>query len=497
MSRAVARLVLLAVVLAEADPAAAQNGVASTSVETLCRVAPEPSAEAVWMLEEGDLILRYEGVSTSTGQWIRVTSSLFVRDGGPDHCWVPSSDLVLSRGTGHFLQLADGLLSADLSPTLDELLAVHNLFEHPWYREQVEAFAVLTERRRDLLARAVEVAQRPRLDGRRPVDDDLLVLAWLESLGEEPMGSAEDRRGEGPELVIIAPDVACRSHPSRTAYYYSHILPLDFHFRAERADTTVAGEDWVHVGLRACWVLGAHTAPGDSEEHVVSIADRFLTSGEGWSSDNRLRLYIILSGWNRGHRGEVEGSPALGLARLRVLRIALHEFRPHAAGVRTHAWIASLGDEVALTDEGHSWTVSDEAYLSLYEQHQADPSAEEILWTYAMESDGYSCEGEFACSVRAVVIERLARYWTDFPRGRHIAEAVEEALALVGSGLELCNAARGPEKDTPEAGMWSWSGWDRSGVELTRELLATLAEVKEEDKAPLLESLAELEACAA
>ena len=367
MSRAVARLVLLAAVLAEADPAAAQNGVASTSVETLCRAAPEPSAEAVRMLEEGDLILRYEGVSTSTGQWMRVTASLFGRDGGPDHCWVPSSDLVLSRGAGHFLQLADGLLAADLSPTLDELLAVHNLFEHPWYREQVE----------------------------------------------------------------------------------------------------------------------------------VTIADRFLASGEGWSSDNRLRLYIILSGWNRGHRGEVEGSPALGLARLRVLRMALHEFMPHVAGVRTHAWIASLGDEVALTDEGHSWTVSDEAYLSLYEQHQADPFAEEILWTYAIESDGYSCEGEFACSVREVVIERLARYWTDFPRGRHIAEAVEEARALVGSGLELCNAARGTGKDTPEAGMWSWSGWDRSGVELTRELLATLAEVKGEDKAPLLERLAELEACAA
>ena len=44
--------------------------------------------------------------------------------------------------------------------------------------------------------------------------------------------------------------------------------------------------------------------------------------------------------------------------------------------------------------------------------------------------------------------------------------------------------------------MWGWSGWDRSGEELTRELLATLEGVSEEDKAPLLEMLGELNRCA-
>jgi hypothetical protein len=298
-------------------------------------------------------------------------------------------------------------------------------------------------------------------------------------------------------MAVIAPDVACRYRPSRTAYSYSRVLPLDFHFRTERADTSVAGEAWVHVGLWACWVPGEHTAAGDSEEHVMTMTDRFLASGEGWSSDNRLRLFNVLSSRNRGHREEVEASPALGLARLRVLEVALDELGARTSGVRTHAWIAALGDEVTLTDEGHSWTVSDEAYLSLYEKHRADPFAEEILWTYARESAGYECEGGFACGVRGAVIDRLARYWAHFPDGRHIAEAVEEARALIGYGLESCRAARGPETDSPAAGAWRWSGWDRSGAEITRELRATLAEVNGEDKAPLLEVLAELEACAA
>ena len=430
MSRAVARAVLLAGVFAGPNPAAAQNGTALASVEAPCRAAPSPSADALGMLETGDLVLVFQGVYAATGPWTRVTPSR------PGHgvsggCWVPSSDLAQARGTGHFLQLADRLLSATVGPTLDELLAVHNLFAHPWHREEVEASAVLSERHRGLLARTVEVAQRPQSDGRRPVDEPL-VLAWIESLGEQVK--------------------------------YSE---------------------------------GEHMTPGDSEENLVAMTDRLLASEEDWSFDNRLRLYNVLSSWNRGHREVVEASPVLGLARLRVLGVALDDLEARAAGVRTQAWIASLADEVTLTDEGHSWTVSDEAYLGLYQKHREDPFAEEILWTFASESAGYSCEGEFACSVRWAVVERLARYWTDFPNGRHIAEAVAQGRTVLGYGLESCNAARGADPDSPEAGTWEWSGWDRSGAEITRELKATLAEVNDEDKAPLLGVLAELEACAA
>lgn len=523
--RAVGWFLLSAATLAGPAAVAAQYETASVSAETTCRAAPWHSEDAVGMFEVGDLVLVHGGAGTSDGQWMRVASSLPGGYGFPDGCWVPLTDMVLARGTGHFLQLADGLLSATAWPTLDELLAAHNLFGQPRYRDEVEASAVLTERRGHLLARAVEAAQRPRLGGRRPADDDPLILAWLESLGEQVTYS-EDRRGngwwtmavaarereaepsqsrpieratrpDGREMAIIAPDVACRSRPSRTAYYHANALPLDFHFRAERPDTIVAGDAWVHVGLWGCWVLREHTAPGESEEHVVTIADRFLTSGEGWSSDNRLRMYNVLSSWNRGHREEVEASPALGLARLRVLGVALADLRPRAAGVRAKAWTASLGNEIRLAQEGHAWAVSDEAYLNLYEKHRSDPFAEDIMWAFASESAGRDCEGGFACSVNEAVINRLARYWTDFPGGRHIAEAVEKARSLIGHGLESCQAAHGTRTDSPDAGMWRWSGWDRSGAEITRELRATLEAVSDQEKAPLLEALAELEACAA
>ena len=86
--------------------------------------------------------------------------------------------------------------------------------------------------------------------------------------------------------------------------------------------------------------------------------------------------------------------------------------------------------------------MSDDAYLTVYEKHRLDPFAEEIMWKYASESDAYSCEGEFACGVQQAVNKRLARYWVDFPNGRHIAEAVERGRAVLVRGEQTCDAAR-------------------------------------------------------
>ncbi|MCE2397599.1 MAG: hypothetical protein J4F34_00940 [Gemmatimonadetes bacterium] len=403
-------------------------------------------------------------------------------------------------------------------------MAVHNLFVHPMYREHVAGSAVFGQRRAALLARAVEEAQRWHGLLGRPVDRDPLILAWMESLGQRVRYS-EDRWGQGMwtavegavvgdagpadsqrvepetphesrELAVIAPDVACRVDPWRTGQV-SRVLPVDYHFRTDRSDTAVAGESWVHLRPHRCWVPAALAAPADTDEHVLTIADRFVTSGEAWSFDNRVRLYTVLSSWNRGHRKEVEASAILGLRRLEVLRMTLLRLQPGWTGTLTHAWIESLGHEVALTAEGHAWTVSDEVYMALYEKHRADPFAEEILWGYASESDAYSCEGDVVCKVRQAVNRLLARYWTDFPGGRHIAEAVELGRTVLGDALERCRAAHAAGPESGRARGWEWGAWDEAGPEITRELMASLEDVSEEDKAPLIETLDQLRECAA
>ena len=492
--------------------------------DVVCRVAPADSSAAAGTLPIATEILVGRTATGESGEtWIHMGSASAGGLGIPDDCWIPGSLVVSTRVGRHLPLLADRLLSATAWPSFDDLLAVHNQFTHPWYRERVEGSPVLAGRRRDLLTKAVEAAQRVGPGGRRAVDDPL-VLAWIESLGPR-VSYSEDRTGrgawtmvagvprgdlgppdpgrpgpatrpEGRELAIIAADVACRSRPSRTVPDHVTVLPLDFHFRAERADTSVAGEAWVRVNMWGCWVLAAHTAPGDSEGHVLTIAERLLSATADWSLENRLRVYNVLSSRNRGHRDEVEASPILGLRRLETLDVTLDGLHPMFADVRSRAWTRSLGDEVALKHEGHAWTVSDEAYLALYDRYRSDPLADDILWRYASES-AWDCEGDFACSVEEGVNARLARYWTQFPGGRNIAEAIEAARLVLGYGLKSCIAARDPGGDATEARMWGWSGWGREGGEITRELLATLEEVREEDKAPLLETLGELEACAA
>ena len=513
--------------------AAAQqpSRVSLATPEVVCHVAPSHSATVAEVLRltgnvgrAVEIRVQRTAADERGETWIHVAAGYTGRPWVREGCWVPESMVVSTQGAGHLLELADRLLSADALPPYEHLLAVHNLFVHPAHREQVQGSAVLSQRRAALAARAVEAAQRTGLTPLRPVDRDPRIIMWIESLGdrvrysESPSGwgtwtvnveapevEAEPTEPgqvgpapaqEGRELAIIAPDVACRIRPSRTASG-PRTLRLDLHFQTGRPDTTVAGEAWVFYPPGECWVAAAHTAPGDTDEHVLTMADRFLTSGEGWSTFNHLSLLTVLSVRSRGHRDAVEGSAVLGLRRLELFRRVLGEYWTRSADAVTLAWIEALGNEVSFAGEGSAWTVSDEAYLTLYERHRPGPFAEEILWKFASESDAYSCEGTASCYLEEDVNKRLARYWTDFPDGRHIAQAVELGRTVLGYALEQCSAARAAAPDSREARLWRSARWNERAPEIVQELLASLDDVSEEDKAPLIARLRELEECAA
>ncbi|MXW09159.1 MAG: hypothetical protein F4Z78_04985 [Gammaproteobacteria bacterium] len=525
------RIVLVLMLLPTAMPAAVQQRprVALVTPEVVCHVAPSHSATvaevlkvtgAAWAVE---IWVERTATDERGETWIQIGPGLTSRPWVAEGCWVPESMVVSTEGAGHLLELADRLLSGDALPPLEHLLAVHTLFVHSRYREQVEGSVDFSQRRAALLAKAVEAAQWPGLAPLRPIDHDPRIIMWIESLGdrvrysEDPSGwgtwtmeergsgQALDREGtgterrvpvaEGRKLAIIAPDVACRIRPSRTASG-PRALRLDLHFRTDRADTTVASEAWVFYPPGECWVAAEHTAPADTDEHVLTMADRFLTSGEGWSTHNHLRLLTVLSGRRHGHRDAVEASAVLGLRRLELLRRVLREYGTRGADAVTLAWIEALGGEISYAAEGSAWTVSDEAYLTLYETHRSDPFAEEIMWKFASESDAYSCEGTVWCGVEQAVNERLAMYWTDFPDGRYIARAVDLARPVLGYAVERCNAVRVSAPDSRQSRIGRSARWDERGAAIVRALLASLEAVGEEEKAPLIARLEGLEECA-
>ena len=511
---------LLALAGAIPGPGSAQGGrqmAAFVSPNVTCRVAPSPSAEVAGFLRpldglRGSVIESVERTETDdAGEvWVHVGPAYTKRARMwarmSDGCWVHESVLAPTDGyvltETHLLLIADGLLSAPEGRTLPDLLAAHNVFTHTRYREMVAQSPVLDTRRRDLLARALRVVEAEGLAERDP-----LVVAWLESLGEEAgnallagdAGQSGDARETVPpgarELAIIAPDVACRSAPAADGSLRGATLRLDHHFVAERADTTVAGEDWTFV-FDGCWVRASLTAPTDNDEHVPAIAARFASASEGRSTGNLLWVYNVLSGRNTGYRDVVDASAILSLRRLELIQRWLGTVDAFTADPLTWALVQSLEDEVAYFEPGGMWTLRDDALLNLYERHRGQPEAHEILWRLVMSPAYNDCEGIFSCHARASVLNRLARYWVAYPDGPRVAEAVTRARDRLQWVLQGCRAARDAAPGSRESRWREAVRWEQTGAETARELRASLSEVASENKAPLVELLDALEACA-
>jgi len=501
---------LLALVGAVPEPAASQEGrqmAAFISPNVACRVAPSSSAEVTGFLRQlgefrGSIVEDVGRTETDDdGEvWVYVGPSYTKWARLDTGCWVHESVLAPIDGytltEAHLLLMADRLLSSPEGRTLADLVAYYNVFTHPRYREMVARSPVLVARRQDLLARALQVVETERLAARDP-----LVVAWLESLGEEagdalPSGEVREPAPPGDRvLAVIAPDVACRSAPAADPTIRTATLRLDHHFTAERADTTVSGDDWTFV-FGGCWVPASLTAPADSDEHVLAIADRFLSASEGKSTENLLRVYNVLSSRNSGHRDAVETSGILGLRRLELIERWLATFNSLDADPLTRAVVRSLDEEVQHFDPAGVWILRDDAWLALYERHQIRPEAHEILWKLATSEAHEDCEGSFACHTRSWVLNRVGRYWFAFPGGPHVVEAVARARDRLRGFLEACSAARRADPASREFRRWEAAGWEENGTETVRELRASLREVAEEDKAPLVELLDRLEGCA-
>ena len=469
------------------------------SPNVVCRAAPSSTADVLGVFRHmgrrsGDVHRgRAQDTSAAGDVWVYLYEAYSKWAGVSGGCWIPES--VISQIDGyslseaHLLQMADGLLSSPEGLPVSDLVAVYNLFRHPRHRTVVEGSPDLGLRRLQLLERALM-----EVTGQDLAADDPLVMAWMESLGDQ----VHDSKGvlEPTELAIVAPDVACRPAPAEPPTANGPTLQLDHHFNTGHPDTVVAGEAWTFVS-DGCWVSKSLTAPGDTDEHVLAIADRFESTSDEWSKTNLLRAYNVLSSRNHGHRDMVEASAILSLRRLEVLVRWLTTFDRFGADPLTLSIVRSLDTEVRSFEPGGNWMLRDKAFLNLYEQHKDSPVAHEILWKLANLTAYHDCEGQFACTFHVRVMEKWARYWIGYPRGPHIAEAVSTARGLLEYFLEGCRAARNAAPESRYARWGEIALWEYGGAEVAADLRASLTEVEEATKAPLLDSLDELEVCVA
>ena len=528
---------LLAAATGLPDGAAAQeprNRYALVSPNVVCREAPSHSAKVAGFLRrsgsEGGTGWSFQvlgGKTSDSGEvWIHLWPRQAYWARLSVDCWIPESALTPIGGHSltdrELLRVTGLLLSSPEVLTLEDWVAAHNLFLNPWEERGVEESAELNRRHLEVLRRALQVLaaeEGPVVDHR---DLDPLVLAWLESLGDElrflpgrsgwawTVGSGglevpderyrEDRRSgnvtQAGELAIIAFDVLCDERPSSETTVWAKRLPLDYHFSTGRADTTVGGEAWTFVRERRCWVPRSTTAPGDTDEHVLAIADRFLSSSEGRSIENFLRVHNLLSSRRWGHFDMVAASPILGLRRLDLLQSWLYSSYRTSVDPLALAVIRSLDEEVRGPLPGGYWSLRDSAFLELHERHRGKPMAQEVLWRLAVSPAFHDCEGGFACDAAATVMERMAKYWAEYPRGPRVAEAVARARKRLEEFLKGCEAARGAADGSWQSRWYENVGWERDGAAMARKIRASLREVRDAQKAPMVEFLDALEGCA-
>ena len=225
----------------------------------------------------------FEGpVSDVAGYWLSYPDGRFVGDA----VWTALSWLRRVAGMGLSVGSGGGILETCEDARDAEPDVLYGLLRRRW--DDLEWEAMGKPAARSLLETLNEVGdaeKAPLVDylsqvercarevAARPAPEEPLRNRGAAGTAQETEPSPEPR-----ELAIIAPGVLCRAEPSRMTHGY-WLLPLDKHFTTGRPDTVVAGETWVSWG--GCWVPRAETAPADAHDHVLAIADRFLTSGEG------------------------------------------------------------------------------------------------------------------------------------------------------------------------------------------------------------------------
>jgi hypothetical protein len=98
------------------------------------------------------------------------------------------------------------------------------------------------------------------------------------------------------------------------------------------------------------------------------------------------------------------------------------------------AWIWSLRDLVEYHEPSGGWYVRPLVYWSLFERYKEASWADELAWV-ASQHVTLGDECDLPCALRLIVDGPL-QYWTRFPRGAHVDEALERATGLASAARD-------------------------------------------------------------
>jgi hypothetical protein len=278
--------------------------------------------------------------------------------------------------------------------------------------------------------------------------------------------------------MVIAADAVCRSEPNvSAAKVHSYQLgDLAIVTKESQEDGTV----WYFDS--SCWIYGALTtefSESNPEPSALALIDHLLQR----PNEARFEDYVMVENklTEFPFASVVRSSGLLQFRKLTLVKQAVSRNdlrgRTVAKDPLKKAWVLLHGDLVFYFDPDDGWFVRPEAYWDLYEKYKQEPWAEDLAWTAAqlpIPSD--EC---YADCVLGKIDRTFLQYWTRFPKGSKVSQALTEATPMAKYAVDLACSRNDTDFSVPRP--------------LLEKIRTSLAGVTAPEKRQLLDYLAQIE----
>jgi hypothetical protein len=278
--------------------------------------------------------------------------------------------------------------------------------------------------------------------------------------------------------VVVDTNVTCDGRPD-----FRFTISVGMPIRVAQ-EIKVEGNTW-YLGYPAmapnspCWVYGPSTAvwrKADTDSLLLSVFDHVLAR-RNVTFEEFVEIENFLLDSDSKWRSEAGRKQVSGLLQFRWLQLLSRVLRMEGFYSRTkqplvESWILNHGE---LFEYGPSaeWYVPTRYFWQVYESNKTAPWAEELVWFVASLPVQHD-ECNNACVLGAYIGDRFLQYWTRFPTGPHIADALAQA------GKDVRSVAGGDCESEDD-------------LKLVADIRASLSKVTDPAKREILNSLGEIE----
>lgn len=303
----------------------------------------------------------------------------------------------------------------------------------------------------------------------------LLLLALLPLQG--PSSWVKD--ADDGVRVIVDTNVKC-DHSNVPAS--SYIVPVGMPIRIIQ-EVKADGSTWyvAYPGMApnsSCRVYGPSTAvwhKSDPDSLVLAILDHILARKDvGFDEFVEIENYLIdIDPRWKSDSGRKQISGLLQFRWLQLLSRAVRANGFNPENTLIEFWILNHGELLAEFGPSEEWYVPPNYFWQLFDSNKTSTWSEELAWFVANLPVQHD-ECEDVCILGAYVENRFLQYWTRFPSGPHISEA----LAHAGEKIRGVVGGECESKDE---------------LKLVAAIRASLSKVTHPSKQEILKSLAEIE----